>query len=1538
MSDGFQVRTARRRGGGRRGALALLVPLCLGALADGDVAQARVNPLMTISQQIEKANILLVVDTSGSMLGVPGGNFTANTEVGADCESGDRCRTVPNAAMCSDSGLPCSKDGDCRQGRCEDGGDPCLDDADCAQSSGTCSASGSACQYNADCAPSSGTCSQGGSCSSVNPCPAINVCQYNDQSCSTLGSACGVTCAGTTLACSSGLTCVNANVGDAAPYQVNNLIARWEFNNNLNAVVSAACYTAGASAINYTTDRNGTASGAYQHNAADTGLVYADSPNDFNLITSSSGMSAAAWVKWTSFADVTGKTSYGAILSRVMRAATTVNWELVLKSVSGVQSICVRQDRSAPAQELCWDATALLATGSWYHVGFTWSGGTATIYVNGLARTSGALSLNPVTDNGVIGILTSFDSWSSSGNNIPTQGLAGAIDDVRIYTRGLTTAEVRQISRLCPPANTCVGGPGNACSVGLNVCTAGTSNRCTGQSTTATCTSGGNGSGPMKMCQLGLETCVLDSQCKISGDVCVPATSRAVMAKRALSSVLYRNKDLVNFGMMTFTQSGYFPYYPASSLITVNQTDLLRNDFLVHVGCMGATPAATCVSGGRTYSLVASNNSRYRVHSAADEYITVNQNFCGSTCNTSQGLGIYEGSYYQFSVPSGTYDPRATPIVKSTYQGKVLTQNGTNYVYFEPLTNYNADPESGTNRPAIKADINCGGRDPCSATCGGRWDTQLSPFLDPTGVSSTANVNAIAANFQKAWLGGLMFWGRTPIGCALKNNGAPDEGHSAYHYIQKLKGIDNLGCRRNYVLLVTDGEPNGPGDIDTYGKGICNTAACASDDPEGNGCKCRSVLSAQALRRDLGVNTYVVTFGGDAAAGSGKAVNDNVARAGGTGIASIAFNEFQLANALQAAILDAVKGSYATAPPTASSGVQQSSGVQTGRLVLDARVDFPSWAGHLHAYDTDSGLSWDAATVAFNASSNPNFWRERRVWTWNGTQMVRVAVDGSGAATNRAALRALGLGATDAETDRAVRWLLGDPAMKNPAVLGALINSTPIDVGPVGSSPLPGGKRFYEAYKERPNLIYVGSDDGMLHAFFTRDTVLAGVTYRGGSEAFAFIPPEMLPVITKVYAAGGQYPAPTDHVFGLASSPKVKNMCVANCADNATAVWKTVLYMGDGPGGSEGFALDITDVFDAGGVAGPPVRMLWHTQFVTESSRYDDLLGQTFSVPAFYFGKTSSLDDQRMLMTSGYGSGGNQGRAIISASAQDGHIIDAQTLAPGNGCTVEYAALTDVATARNYSVDEKQQILAGYFGDTWGNLWRYVPAVGSDGITLPTGTISPVTTPGCDQPLHFAPAVVQLDRDFPTSQSGAIYLVQVTNSPLDPDTKGFGPSRLIVRKDLASGGSVLPDLTFGGSGSLTLQVGTSQICTGSPCLPLPSNARPLSTPTVIIKQAGQSFLVFTVWYVPGTCSKGQSYLTVHEVTATQVIQRSGQVLAAEPVTGIVVAGLKLYYIDSTMGLRELTSQQTGLTFNESGRLMGAGAAERLRKLAWTEIP
>ena len=82
-------------------AAAALLATMGGVLGLTPDSQARVNPLVVIERQLHKANMLIVLDTSGSMTGVPGGQFANSTEVGVDCDNGSNCRNGGVLGVCA---------------------------------------------------------------------------------------------------------------------------------------------------------------------------------------------------------------------------------------------------------------------------------------------------------------------------------------------------------------------------------------------------------------------------------------------------------------------------------------------------------------------------------------------------------------------------------------------------------------------------------------------------------------------------------------------------------------------------------------------------------------------------------------------------------------------------------------------------------------------------------------------------------------------------------------------------------------------------------------------------------------------------------------------------------------------------------------------------------------------------------------------------------------------------------------------------------------------------------------------------------------------------------------------------------------------------------------------------------------------------------------------------------------------------------------------------------------------------------------------
>jgi len=1378
----------------------------LGALATLMVpgtAQARVDPLLIITRQIHKPNMLVLLDTSGSLTGVPGGSFSTSSEVGVDCDDGNNCRGGDATGTCVATGKTCSSDGDCTSSTCKIDSAPCVLNGDCAPQAGsctqtTCDALGNncgkaTCFADADCpASTSGTCATSkASCSPTKKCTASLKCTYGSGTCSSTSTPC-------------------------AAY----------------ALCSTASGTAGTQQCS----------------------VASDCP-----------------------AQTTGGTC-------VVGAKTCT--------------------KTADCGKVCPDGATACS-----------------------ADSDCGICTKGSTSSGSPYCKTKSDCAKSTASCNAASGSCSAANNTCSFPP--YPCKVVQASNPCIDTNACVG-PANTCTPGpANTCVAGKAG-----DTCKIITSGGS----TGMCRTALTKCTKDADCP-SGDTCGPATSRIVIAKRVLSSIVSNNSSLVNFGLMTFYQKNYYPYFALSGGTSSTQTTFIKKNRLDDKNCYddNSGPASTCVFDGVTYTLRSTSNSSYHIPGWGNN--NLDANWCGKFCALSgSGTGQYRGSYYTYTVQSGTTSGSAN--VQTNYLGKTTSIGGTSYRYYDSVPNY-YNPFGSTTAPPIKtADCSL---NMCNATCGARWDDQLAPFLDTTDdpAKAAAMVSAINDRMQPASYGGLISYNGTPTGCALENGGAANKNASAYDYMKAVQAADKLTCRQDYVLLITDGEANGPGDL------LCDSAACAAADPKASGCTCRAVLAAQDLKK-IGVKTFVVGFSGDVAIGTGKATNDNIAKAGGTdrggdGKSPYAFNatsEAELVDAIQDAIYDAVKGSYATSPPSVSAGTQLVNSVTSGSYALDSRVDFPSWKGHLLAYDaTASGttLVWDAAVQLANMD-----WKTRRVYTSDTSgNLVKVAIDAStGAIGNKATLQSLGLGATAAEAEQIARWMLGDPAQGNPAVLGAIVNSTPIDVGQPGADPNPGGKEFSDKYKDRPQITYVGADDGMLHAFYTKDVTVSGVARAGGSEAFAYIPPEMLPVITKLFVQGGQLPDPNKHIFGLASSPKVKSICTANCSDKTAATWKTVLAMTDGFGGSEAFMLDVSDP-----TASTPFSLLWHSASVSGSkTTYDSLLGQTISVPGFIFNYSSNYDDYRVVFTSGYPidpKSTTQGRAFIAASAATGEILTKGVVTPAGACGTkpEFTMLTDVPTARDNGKDAKRTVLAAYGGDTWGSLWRF---------TLGNNP-APVLGPSCQQPLHYAPAVVQLDRDDFTAHPHEVYLVQVTNSALDDVTKDFEASKIIFKRDIVNSGTVVSDTSFGTGGALTLTVGIDKaMCattdsSGACVTALPAAARPMGTPLVVLKADASGFVVISMWYVPDAagCGKGTTYLQVHQLStvtggsATLTLKQAIKV-ADEPVSSPIVVGGKIVILSANGPVTLNSSMSQSYVVGQSTPNKDGVPVEPFKMLGWFE--
>ena len=163
------------------------------------------------------------------------------------------------------------------------------------------------------------------------------------------------------------------------------------------------------------------------------------------------------------------------------------------------------------------------------------------------------------------------------------------------------------------------------------------------------------------------------------------------------------------------------------------------------------------------------------------------------------------------------------------------------------------------------------------------------------------------------------------------------------------------------------------------------------------------------------------------------------------------------------------------------------------------------------------------------------------------------------------------------------------------------------------------GDTGYADYKaaqmDRAGMVYVGANDGMLHAFKAET----------GQEAWAYIPSMVLPDIHKL--ADKEYAA--KHQFFVDNSPEVGDICPTAPTTACTgAQWKTILVGGLNRGGKGYYALDITN-------PAAPV-LLW--EFT------DANLGYTYGNP-----RITKLKDGTwvVIFASGYNNADGVGRLYI---------------------------------------------------------------------------------------------------------------------------------------------------------------------------------------------------------------------------------------------------------------------------------------------------
>ena len=422
-----------------------------------------------------------------------------------------------------------------------------------------------------------------------------------------------------------------------------------------------------------------------------------------------------------------------------------------------------------------------------------------------------------------------------------------------------------------------------------------------------------------------------------------------------------------------------------------------------------------------------------------------------------------------------------------------------------------------------------------------------------------------------------------------------------YYLHSTLSPVDkNLSCQNSYVLVIGDGQWSYHNDAQKI---------------------------VTSLRQQHGIKTFTVAYGGSVV-GSGLTNFKKMAQAGGTGDVIVANNSAALKAQLKAAISQIIANKLSFTAPAITATIEKSGALYQAQFDY---VQNQEWQGTLTrteinsagVIDTKSSKNWNAAELL-----NQRAISSRKIWTalpgvdyrnsnynnfvssnWSALnsnlfQLTNNEVQeyhskttstAAGSARPQNTTRcANSSGVADGNEDDIkglINFIRGEDyfdydadcnlSEKRKSVMGDIYHSELVVVGKPSAETsfvstnqeaywrsIKGYDAWAKSNENRNEMIYVGANDGMLHAFSTEK----------GKEEWAFAPPLLahtypLMVNQNLNKAGI---GGSNAIFGVDGSMVVHDMYFKSALDNSEK-WHTILFVPYGRGGAGFSVLDITN-------------------------------------------------------------------------------------------------------------------------------------------------------------------------------------------------------------------------------------------------------------------------------------------------------------------------------------------------------------------------
>ncbi len=569
------------------------------------------------------------------------------------------------------------------------------------------------------------------------------------------------------------------------------------------------------------------------------------------------------------------------------------------------------------------------------------------------------------------------------------------------------------------------------------------------------------------------------------------------------------------------------------------------------------------------------------------------------------------------------------------------------------------------------------------------------------------------------------------------------------------------GCAATqYVVLVTDGLPTEDlsgrswpplGSTAAAGYGVTATFNGDGTLAATNDQALTDAIAKLAALKAAGVQTYIIGLG----AGVDPTKNPVAAQtltamalAGGTGSYFAATDPVTLANDLQIILANILAATQSVASVAVNStGLSTNSVVyQSQFLSSDTKQD---WTGNLYAFPVNATtgvvdtMPADALWAAATQLDLQNWDTGRIIATWDPVAAAGTPFrwDSSTTATSGIAnTTVLGQNLTtfapDPSGQDVLNYLRGSSAQEVSSggkfrnrthKLGDIVFSNPAYVGaPSGKNLSASYLAFAAAHANRAPVLYVGADDGMLHA-------IDAVT---GSERFAYIP-------TGVYANLINLASPfynARHQFFVDGSPVAVDV---QFADNT---WHSVLLGTEGAGGKSVFALDISDPASINSESVLSSGVLWDFT--------DTDLGLTYANPAV----ANTNNGLMVFLGNGYNST-NEKPFLYVLRPQTGTIfakIDLCAAVP-TACNLALSNGLSSAIAVNSGGQPAAAANLVYAGDLQGNLWRVDVSNANPASWTVSVLLQARDSSGNLQPITTAP-VATLNPRFPQLAGNMVFV------------------------------------------------------------------------------------------------------------------------------------------------------------------------------------